>query len=120
MNKLLTVEDLSFRYKDQDALLENISFDFKPGEILTFLGQNGSGKTTLLNLVLGFLKHGSGDIKWYLPQDKLAFVKQFANMNFNFPMSVHEFLALAFLKDHSVFYRLSYVEQKKIEKIFKF
>lgn len=45
--------NVSFRYyKDHpEWVLENISFDAKPGEILGIIGSTGSGKTTLVQLI---------------------------------------------------------------------
>ncbi len=40
--------------------IEDISFDVKKGEIVSFLGGSGCGKTTLLNLLAGFLKADDG------------------------------------------------------------
>ena len=49
MNKIISVEDLSFYYGDFKAL-KNISLDVIENEILAFIGPSGCGKSTLLRL----------------------------------------------------------------------
>jgi ATP-binding cassette subfamily B protein len=51
-----------FRYGDGDApyVLENISFDIKPGELIAIVGRSGSGKTTLAKLLVGFYAPSEG------------------------------------------------------------
>ena len=44
--------DVEFRYPNaQDAVLKDISFDARPGEITAVIGSTGSGKSTLINLI---------------------------------------------------------------------
>ncbi|RXJ97875.1 iron ABC transporter ATP-binding protein [Arcobacter sp. CECT 8986] len=43
-------------------ILENISFDVKPGEIVTILGSSGCGKTTILRSIAGLQKEHNGNI----------------------------------------------------------
>ena len=62
MNKVLTVQNLSFSYPNCDEVLQDISFSVDKGSVVTILGQNGTGKTTLLNCILGFLNNYSGNI----------------------------------------------------------
>jgi ATP-binding cassette subfamily C protein CydCD len=54
-------EGVSFNYGDL-PVLTNISFVWKPGEVLGIKGPNGSGKSTLLKLMLGLLQPSTGRI----------------------------------------------------------
>ncbi len=49
-------KNVYFRYggKETPYVLENISFEIKPGELVAVVGQSGSGKTTLAKLLVGF------------------------------------------------------------------
>ncbi len=43
-------------------ILEGVSFEVAPGEMVGVIGPNGAGKTTLFNLISGVLKPTSGSI----------------------------------------------------------
>ncbi len=57
----LTVKNIDFCYADK-AVLQDISFDVKSGELLALVGPNGAGKTTLLKCINRILKVKSGQI----------------------------------------------------------
>jgi ATP-binding cassette subfamily B protein RaxB len=58
------VEGLSFRYADGEPfVIEDCSFEVKPGESLAIVGPSGCGKTTLLKLMLGLLEPTTGTIR---------------------------------------------------------
>ncbi|MFZ2446700.1 MAG: ABC transporter ATP-binding protein [Syntrophobacteraceae bacterium] len=48
--------------RNRRLILDDISWDIRPGEHWTLLGANGSGKTTLLQLMAGYLWPTSGAI----------------------------------------------------------
>jgi iron complex transport system ATP-binding protein len=44
------------------ALVDAVSFDAHPGELLTIVGPNGAGKSTLLGAIAGDRKPGAGEV----------------------------------------------------------
>ena len=63
MNTAVAIHNLSFHYKGQDALINNLSLSIEEGERFGIFGPNGAGKTTLMNLITGLLKYQQGSVK---------------------------------------------------------
>jgi ATP-binding cassette subfamily B protein len=57
-------DNVYFRYDGGDSqyVLENISVDIKPGELVAIVGRSGSGKTTLAKLLVGFYPPTDGKL----------------------------------------------------------
>ena len=49
-------EKLSFNYKGEKNIINDLNIDIKDGEITTIIGPNGSGKSTLLSLLCALNK----------------------------------------------------------------
>jgi putative ABC transport system ATP-binding protein len=49
--------------------LEAVSFEARPGELVGLVGRSGSGKTTLLNVIAGWERPTSGEVRWREPVD---------------------------------------------------
>ena len=60
----LKIQQLSFRYKPNQRLIESLNFDLKQGDVVAITGASGCGKSTLLQLILGLLKPQSGSIQF--------------------------------------------------------
>jgi subfamily B ATP-binding cassette protein HlyB/CyaB len=58
----ISLSGVYFRYggSENEYVLENISFDIKPGELVAIVGRSGSGKTTLAKLLVGFYGPNEG------------------------------------------------------------
>lgn len=60
----LEVSGLCFSYPQAErAVLRNVSFSAKPGQMIALVGRSGSGKSTLANLIPRFYKHTEGQIR---------------------------------------------------------
>ena len=55
-------EDVGFAYDEGKPVIQNISFEAKPGSVTALVGSSGSGKTTIAGLVASFLNPDSGKI----------------------------------------------------------
>ena len=47
----LTFEEVSFHYDPQQPILNNVSFELKPGSSVAIVGPSGAGKSTIINLI---------------------------------------------------------------------
>ena len=63
---MLSAENVSKRFRHLSGdirVLDDISFETKPGEFITIFGPNGSGKTTLLNILADIESPEGGSIR---------------------------------------------------------
>jgi ABC-type multidrug transport system fused ATPase/permease subunit len=61
------VNNVSFAYADtpDSLIIDNLSFDFKPGTCTAIVGETGAGKTTLLRMILALIRPDSGNVYIY-------------------------------------------------------
>ncbi len=59
---LLIVDNLQAWY-GESHILHGVSFDVRPGEVVTLLGRNGAGKTTTLKSIMGIVSRRTGSVK---------------------------------------------------------
>ena len=66
-NPLVEVRNLVKQYgdgRDLVRVVDDVSFDIRPGETLGLVGESGSGKSTVARMVLGLLQSTSGEV-WF-------------------------------------------------------
>jgi ATP-binding cassette subfamily B protein len=57
---------VTFAYDNAEGkVLDNLSFDFKPGTCTAVIGETGTGKTTLIRLILSLLRQQDGTMEIY-------------------------------------------------------
>jgi ATP-binding cassette subfamily B protein len=56
-------DHVSFRYKPDVPLIDDLSLDVAPGQTIAIVGPTGAGKTTLVNLLMRFYDVDGGSIR---------------------------------------------------------
>ncbi|MDV2686045.1 ABC transporter ATP-binding protein [Alkalihalophilus lindianensis] len=62
-NQPIHVESLYFGYSEDEPVLNGVTFDVEPGEMVAFAGPSGGGKTTMFGLLERFYEPTSGEIR---------------------------------------------------------
>ncbi len=92
---ILRAENISKRYGKR-AVVKNVSFDVKQGEIVGLLGPNGAGKTTSFYMIVGLIKPNEGKV--FLDDKEIT----------TFPMYKRAQMGIGYLpQEVSVFRKLS-------------
>lgn len=58
----LSMRDVRFAYREDQAVITDSCLEAKPGEIVALIGPSGEGKTTLIRLLLGLVQPQSGTV----------------------------------------------------------
>ena len=104
---VLSVRSLSKRWKSE-FVLQDISFDVYPSDILTILGPNGSGKSTLLSILSTAQASDTGEVK-YLGESSTKLRTIRANLGYmpDLEQVPDEFTVLDYLTFYSRAYEMS-------------
>ena len=58
---LLEICNITKKYNKR-LVIDDISFDIEPGDVIGIMGENGAGKSTLISMLVTLIKPSSGDI----------------------------------------------------------
>ncbi|WP_278495676.1 metal ABC transporter ATP-binding protein [Pantoea vagans] len=89
--------DLSVSYRGGNIGLSDVSFELSKPTICGLIGMNGAGKSTLFKAIMGFVSPTSGKVevchrpvRWAQKQNIIAYVPQTEEVDWTFPVSVHD------------------------------
>lgn len=86
---MLTAHSLVRSYGDR-RVVDDVSFEVRPGRMTGFVGANGAGKTTIMRMLMGVLAPTEGEVRWdgvpaspavrrsfgYMPEERGLFPRQ--------------------------------------------
>ncbi len=58
----VVLQDVSFRYRPETPLIDDLSVSVEPGRTVAIVGPTGAGKTTVVNLLMRFYEIDAGSI----------------------------------------------------------
>ena len=61
--KTIKLENINFRYDENQKLIENLNLVINKNDKIIILGESGSGKSTFLDILTGLIKPNKGTIK---------------------------------------------------------
>ena len=59
---MINIENVYYKYKNGEQVLEDINLKIKEGEVISIIGKNGSGKSTLARVISGINMPTSGQV----------------------------------------------------------
>lgn len=113
--RAIHIEDLTVAY-EENPVLWDIDLDIYKSKITAIVGPNGAGKSTLLKAILDFVKPLSGRISIFDSSlkknlDKIAYVPQRSNVNWDFPIKVFDVVLMGRYKEIGWFKKPSKIDK---------
>ena len=115
---MIYINNLSVHYINNMAL-SHINLQIRSGRITGIIGPNGAGKSSLLKAVLNIIPHtgetfvDKKEVKKLLKN--IAYVEQKNNIDFTFPITVRECVALGTYSSLKLFQKLGKDEWSKVD-----
>jgi manganese transport system ATP-binding protein len=112
VSEAIRIRELTVRY-ERVVALDRIDLTLETGMALGIVGPNGSGKSTLLKTVAGLVRPVSGILEVFgqaprtLPPGTIAYVPQIEAVDWSFPASVYDVVAMGRFPRMGAFSRFS-------------
>jgi zinc/manganese transport system ATP-binding protein len=119
---LVEVSEISYAYGRTPAL-QNVSLKIWPGQFMAIVGPNGGGKTTLLRTILGMAPVAAGKIllrgreRAAASPQSIGYVPQLETIDWNFPITVEEVIAMGFFVKNRWFGGIGEREKQKLRDV---
>lgn len=107
---------------DKHVALDGATVTVCKGEALGIVGPNGSGKSTLLKSIAGLLQPTAGDVCVFgkspraLPAGSIAYVPQIEDVDWSFPASVWDVVAMGRFPRLGLFKRFGKHDRDAVER----
>lgn len=119
MDSLITIKNVGVSYAMQPYVLKDCNATIEGPTVTGIIGPNGAGKSTLLKAILGLIQ-SSGEIlidgeptKKVL--NKIAYVEQKSQIDFTFPITIRECVALGRVVKKKPLQRLTKEDWGKVD-----
>jgi ABC-type Mn2+/Zn2+ transport system ATPase subunit len=114
----IEIKNLSVKY-DRQIALKSIDLLIKSSQMIAVIGQNGSGKSTLIKAMLGLIPAQFDSILFYGKslsevRSQIAYIPQRETIDWDFPISVYEVVAMGLLSSKKWWARTSKLEKQVI------
>nr|WP_252895165.1 ATP-binding cassette domain-containing protein [Liquorilactobacillus satsumensis] len=94
MKTIIEVKDLNLSVPEKQ-LFKQLSFSVPANKLTCMTGENGGvGKTTLAKYLLRSFTKDDQHIKFAVKRTQVQYVPQLRNIDDEFPLSIHDFVAL--------------------------
>lgn len=115
MTAALSFNDLSLGY-DREPAVQHLQTEIREGSLTAIVGPNGSGKSTLLKGVTGSLTPMAGRVAFDgLSRDDIAYLPQQSDIDWSFPISVVDLVAMGLWREIGPFGWLGKEQRARVD-----
>lgn len=119
MNSLITIKNVGVSYAMQPHVLKDCNATIEGPTVTGIIGPNGAGKSTLLKAILGLIPSAGEILIDGEPArkalHKIAYVEQKSQIDFTFPITIRECVALGRTVKKKPLQRLTKEDWEKVD-----